>query len=180
MPPPDEESRAQILALELKKMPLNFFLSSYEEHTKNKNKNETENEDMSENGNENKSSLFDWHTSNPLQPLADLNSKLSNFSFSNNSDLDKINTVVEEKKEKEKNDEERSVDEKNLLSQLLIRTQGFSGAEMVAAVQEAGMLAIDCGADVLEISHLLTAIHGITPQITPDVLDFYEKIAAGY
>ena len=161
-------------------MPLNFVLPPYEEHTKNKNKNknEIENEDKRENKNE--SSSIDWHTSNPLQPLADLNSKLSKFSFSDKYDSGKKSIGIEEEKEKEKNDEECSVDEKNLLSELLIRTQGFSGAEMVAAVQEAGMLAIDSGADVLEISYLLTAIHGITPQITPDVLNFYEKIAAGY
>lgn len=160
-------------------MPINFILPSYEEHSKIKNENENKDKkkNKSKNENENRNSSFDWHTSNPLQPMADLNSKLSKFSFSNNSHVDKINIVVEEK---ENEDEECSVDEKNLLSELLIRTQGFSGAEMVAAVQEAGMLAIDCGADVLEISHLLTAIHSIIPQITPDVLDFYEKIAAGY
>ena len=181
MPPPDEESRAQILALELRKMPLNFVFPSYEEHSINKNKNEIENESNENNNskNEYKNSSFDWHSSNPLQPIEDFNSKIINFSF------DKLNIEVEEEenegqKEIEKENTEYFVDEKNLLSELLIRTKGFSGAEMVAAVQEAGMLAIDCGADVLEISHLLTAIHGITPQITPDVLDFYEKIAAGY
>ena len=202
MPPPDDESRAQILALELRKMPLNFILPSYVEHTANNkdmnNKNKVENESGSENKNENdnqndkKKNIFDWHSSNPIVSTTDLNLKLSNFSFSDNNEVEKSITLMskdidnetgngnQKENEVEVEVEECSVDEKNLLSELLIRTKGFSGAEMVAAVQEAGMLAIDSGADALELSHLLDAIHGIIPQITPDILDFYEKIAAEY
>ena len=156
-------------------MPLNFILPRYDDFIQIEKEN----------------NLFDWHTSNPIETMTDLNLKLSNFSFTDNNDpekkmpLTKIKNYGEEyekkieDKDKDK-DEGYFVDEKNILSELLKRTQGFSGAEMVAAVQEAGMLAIDGGADVLEISHLYTAIHGIIPQITPDVLAFYEKIAAEY
>lgn len=204
MPPPDDESRAQILALELRKMPLNFLLPSYKEITannkdinnnkdKNKIKNENGCENNDENDNENdekKKNAFDWHSSNPIASTNDLNLRLSNFSFSDNNSVDKTTQLISKENENgngnqreieiEDEVEECSVDEKNLLSELLIRTKGFSGAEMVAAVQEAGMLAIDSGADALELSHLFDAIHGIIPQITPDILDFYEKIAAEY
>jgi SpoVK/Ycf46/Vps4 family AAA+-type ATPase len=201
VPPPDDESRAQILALELRKMPLNFILPSYVEHTannkdiQNKNKienNESRRENKDENDNENdkKKNAFDWHSSNPIVSTRDLNLKLSNFSFSDNNKVEKIIPLISKDKDNEDGNqreieidvevEECSVDEKNLLSELLIRTKGFSGAEMVAAVQEAGMLAIDSGADALELSHLFDAIHGVIPQITQDTLDFYEKIAAEY
>lgn len=195
MPPPDDESRAQILALELKKMPLNFILPSYDEHTAynkdiNRINNEGGNENKDEINNENdkKKNIFDWHSSNPIVSTTDLDLILSNFSFSDNNNVEKSTQLMSKDKDnKNVNEievevglEECSVDEKNLLSELLIRTKGFSGAEMVAAVQEAGMLAIDSGADVLELSHLFDAIHGIIPQITPDILDFYEKIAAEY
>jgi SpoVK/Ycf46/Vps4 family AAA+-type ATPase len=198
VPPPDDESRAQILALELRKMPLNFILPSYDENTannkdiqnKNKIKNESISENKDENDNENNKNIFDWHSSNPIVSTTDLNLKLRNFSFSDNNNIEKTKPLISKDKDDEDGNQEEievevgfeecSVDEKNLLSELLIRTKGFSGAEMVAAVQEAGMLAIDSGADALELSHLFDAIHGIIPQITQDILDFYEKIAAEY
>jgi SpoVK/Ycf46/Vps4 family AAA+-type ATPase len=206
VPPPDDESRAQILALELRKMPLNFMLPSYDEHTANnndiqnknkiKNGSKSENKDENDNENEKKKNVFDWHSSNPIVSATDLNLKLSNFSFSDNNDVAQtthlISIDIDKDKDKDKDNEngnqkevevdvkECSVDEKNLLSEILIRTKGFSGAEMVAAVQEAGMLAIDSGAHALDLSHLFDAIHGIIPQITQDTLDFYEKIAAEY
>ena len=175
MPPPDEESRAQILALELRKMPLNFVLPPYGEHMRNTN--DTENRDKNRNENEIK---FDWHTSNPIEIITDLDLKLSTFSFSDNYDIEKTTQVIKEGNEDVHEDEEYSVDQNNILSELLRKTLGFSGAEMVAAVQEAGMLAIDSGADVLDVTHLFSAIDGIIPQITPDVIAFYEKIAAEY
>lgn len=212
MPPPDDESRAQILALELGKMPLNFILPSYEDHIANNknidNKNKNKTKDASRNGskdrnsneNDDKKNIFDWHSSNPIVSTTDLNSKLNNFSFSDDYNVEKITQSIAAHNDKGKDEDDEnqnkkevevegevvvevgecSVDEKNLLSELLRRTKGFSGAEMVAAVQEAGMLAIDSGADALELSHLFDAIHGIIPQITQDILDFYEKIAADY
>ena len=68
----------------------------------------------------------------------------------------------------------------DLLEGLINRTEGFSGAEMVAVVQEAGMLAIDEGQDMLHVRHLHRAIRDITPQITREMLQFYERIAATY
>lgn len=130
---------------------------------------------------------FDWHSANPVLSEGDLSDKLEKFSFSPSGfgrvdvDADSAAAEMEREKEREKERERESAFEGDeLLSTLLEMTQGFSGAEVVACVQEAGMLAIDQGHDVLHTSHLFSAIRGITPQITREVLSFYEKIAASY
>ena len=67
-----------------------------------------------------------------------------------------------------------------LLHSLVVRTQGFSGAEVVAAVQEAAMLAVDAECEALTRAHLLAAVVAVKPQITPEMLRFYEAISAKY
>lgn len=137
---------------------------------------------------------FDWHTANPVLNAGDLSDKLEKFSFTP-SGVGRVGAGVdsaaaggdeiareramEREREKER-EREDALEGEELLSTLLEMTEGFSGAEVVACVQEAGMLAIDQGHDVLYTSHLFSAIRGITPQITKEVLSFYEKIAASY
>lgn len=60
---------------------------------------------------------------------------------------------------------------------LVKTTSGFSGAEVVAVCNDAALLAIDN--DELHVSqlHIEQAIGKIKPQITKDMLDFYETFA---
>lgn len=57
-------------------------------------------------------------------------------------------------------------------------TEGFSGAECVALCAEAAMLAIEEGQLYLSEEHLLLAIRDIKPQITPEMINFYETFKA--
>jgi len=62
---------------------------------------------------------------------------------------------------------------------LLVRlTEGFSGAEIVAACSEAAMLAIDEGRHTLSLTHLEAAIRAVQPQISAEMLHFYRTVAA--
>ncbi len=61
------------------------------------------------------------------------------------------------------------------LSTIIPLTEGFSGAEMVSICSEAAMLAIDKECDRISQEHLLQAVYGIKPQITKDMLEFYEQ-----
>ena len=53
---------------------------------------------------------------------------------------------------------------------------GFSGAEVVAVIAEAAMLAIDENQSVVSMAYLLRALHSIQPQITQDMLRFYQSL----
>ena len=154
-------------------MPTTFTVPAYKRTVKNE---VAENRD------------FDWHTATPVLTELDLFDKLEKFSFSPSgagrvgvsaygADVEGGEIAREKERERER---ENALEGEELLSTLLEMTLGFSGAEVVACVQEAGMLAIDQGHDVLHTSHLFSAIRGITPQITREVLSFYEKIAASY
>ena len=61
------------------------------------------------------------------------------------------------------------------LARLVELTNGYSGAEMVALTTEGAMLAVDKGRDVLSMEDLLEARNGIVPQITQEMLSFYER-----
>ena len=63
------------------------------------------------------------------------------------------------------------------LGQLVRLTEGFSGAEIVAACSEAAMLAIEEGRHALSYQHLVDAIRAVQPQITAEMLHFYRNIA---
>ena len=170
VPPPDAESRSQILRIELKRMPTSFTLPPYKQKT----------EKVSE-----KSPVFKTFDEKPSESGFDLDQKLKVFSFTEIVTA-KSNEHSVEGKEGEKEDVKSALQAANcnftgddLLDDLIMRTSGFSGAEMVAVVQEAGMLAIDEGKDALDPSHLYRAISGITPQITASMLRFYQNIAKG-
>ncbi len=59
---------------------------------------------------------------------------------------------------------------------LVLRSAGFSGAEVAAICSEACMLAVEEGALALTAKHLDTAMTGIKPQITETMLKFYKSI----
>jgi SpoVK/Ycf46/Vps4 family AAA+-type ATPase len=67
-----------------------------------------------------------------------------------------------------------------VLSILIDKTRGFSGAEVVACVSEAALIAIEKDSDLIYHDHLLTAIDGIKPQITSSMLSFYDRLKAQY
>ncbi len=61
--------------------------------------------------------------------------------------------------------------------QLVKATRGFSGAEVVAVCNEAALNAIDRDADALSQEDFLVAARKITPQITVEMLKFYDNFA---
>ncbi len=61
---------------------------------------------------------------------------------------------------------------------LVAASAGFSGAELVAVCSEAAMLAIEQDRQFLSQEHLSAAVRGIKPQITAQMLEFYEDFAA--
>ena len=62
------------------------------------------------------------------------------------------------------------------LAELVAATAGFSGAEVVAVTTEAAMLAMDAEAAAVLPAHLRKALRDIKPQITPEMLRFYETM----
>lgn len=62
---------------------------------------------------------------------------------------------------------------------VLVRmTAGFSGAEIVGACSESAMLAIEAKEQYLRCEHLNAAIAAVKPQITENMLEFYQSCAA--
>jgi SpoVK/Ycf46/Vps4 family AAA+-type ATPase len=209
VPPPDDQSRAQILTIQLKKMPKSFTLPSYQSLSlsnqvdkKEKGEREVEREGERQGERERNSNninkiiettvkdddgtnLYSFGLAEDKEPnLSDLNK----FKFKDLTAVKQPQNMIQkriqeenEKKEKEKKDKfERELNGKELFLELIRRTSGFSGAEMVALVQEAGMLAIDEGGDLLDSKHLFYAIDHIKPQITKEMLLFYENIVKTY
>lgn len=66
------------------------------------------------------------------------------------------------------------------ISVLVNKTKGFSGAEVVACVTEAALIAIDEDNDFITNEHLLKSISGIKPQITDSMLLFYDQLQKQY
>jgi ATP-dependent 26S proteasome regulatory subunit len=66
------------------------------------------------------------------------------------------------------------------ISELVNKSNGFSGAEVVACVSEAALIAIDDEDDFITHQHLLKAINGIKPQITQSMLLFYDQLKKQY
>ena len=64
------------------------------------------------------------------------------------------------------------------LPALVQRTAGFSGAEIVGVCSEAAMLAIEAGEQYLRPEHLFAATAAVKPQITEEMLQFYQSCAA--
>jgi AAA family ATPase len=61
--------------------------------------------------------------------------------------------------------------------ELVMTTQGFSGAEVVAIFSEAALLAVEQQCEVLMLTHIREAIAATVPQITSDMIAFYETFA---
>ena len=169
VPPPDEESRSQILQIELKKMPTSFSLPPYK---------------ILEN-------KIGENIMTPISPTSgeDFETKLNDFVFHKILDENKNNNLTIDHSCESVNKsnylvenipEHNDLEGYDLLYDLINRTKGFSGAEMVSVVQEAGMLAIDEMCEELKLEHLYSAISGIQPQITNEMLLFYKNIAKNY
>ena len=63
---------------------------------------------------------------------------------------------------------------------LVRATEGFSGAEVVATVSEAAMLALEMGETSLGLTRLLEAANETRPQITQEMKEFYAAIQADF
>lgn len=61
------------------------------------------------------------------------------------------------------------------IDELVELTEGFSGAEVVALCSEAALLAVEEEAELLTRKHLVSAASKIKPQITAEMLQFYDK-----
>jgi SpoVK/Ycf46/Vps4 family AAA+-type ATPase len=57
----------------------------------------------------------------------------------------------------------------------VLKSEGFSGAEVVACCQDAVLLAIEQAREYVSNSDMLSAIAKIKPQITKEMLQFYES-----
>ncbi|RYY89237.1 hypothetical protein EON63_01085 [archaeon] len=58
---------------------------------------------------------------------------------------------------------------------LVQMSKGYSGAEMVSICNDAALQAIESNADYVTDDMLTTACKKITPQITKDMISFYEN-----
>ena len=60
---------------------------------------------------------------------------------------------------------------------LVQRTEGYSGAEIVAVCREASIATLDENilANFVEMKHFLIAIQKVTPRITSDMISFYDN-----
>lgn len=74
----------------------------------------------------------------------------------------------------------RPVDEDVDVEDLAQRTEGYSGAEVVAVCQEAAMKALeeDINAEVIARSHFEAALAVVRPRISKETIDFYESYSA--
>lgn len=62
------------------------------------------------------------------------------------------------------------------ISRLAQLSEGFSGAEVVSVCTEAAVLAVHEGCEVVHQAHLEAACADVKPQITKDVIAFYNSI----
>ncbi|ORY45099.1 AAA-domain-containing protein [Rhizoclosmatium globosum] len=62
-------------------------------------------------------------------------------------------------------------------SELARLTEGYSGAEVVSVCQEAAMYAMEEDVNIEAVSrrHFVDAIGGVTPRITKEMIDFYDR-----
>ena len=67
--------------------------------------------------------------------------------------------------------------EETFIKDLVVKTEGFSGAEVVALFAEAALLAIEENCDNLQAKYIYEAINRTDPQITLEMLDFYSTIS---
>ena len=57
------------------------------------------------------------------------------------------------------------------------RTDGYTGAELTAVCQEAGIIALetDINCQFVELKHFMSALDSVKPRITREMIGFYEK-----
>lgn len=74
-----------------------------------------------------------------------------------------------------------ALDDSVNLEELADLTEGCSGAEVVSICQEAGLLAMNESVDIPAIrqDHFLAALSGLRKNITPSMLEFFEKFDTG-
>lgn len=65
------------------------------------------------------------------------------------------------------------------MSEIVALSAGFSGAEVVALFQEAAIEAIEGKSEAISQVHLLAAVKKTKPQISVDVLAFYDRFRSG-
>lgn len=63
------------------------------------------------------------------------------------------------------------------IQELITLSHGYSGAEVVSSCTEAAILAIEENSSLLEQRHLISVMRNLKPQITPAMLEYYERIA---
>lgn len=61
------------------------------------------------------------------------------------------------------------------LDEIVEITEGYSGAEVVALCSEAALLAVEKEETMLSRRHLLQAASKMKPQITTEMLQFYDN-----
>ena len=69
--------------------------------------------------------------------------------------------------------------EQTLLS-LAQKTDGYTGAEITAICQEAGLLALehDINCTEVDLTHFLSALESVKPGISADMISFYDSYKA--
>ena len=63
------------------------------------------------------------------------------------------------------------------ISNLIVMSEGYSGAEVVSACMEAAILAINEKSETVENHHFHSAMMNIKPQITQTMLDYYSRMS---
>ena len=68
------------------------------------------------------------------------------------------------------------------IEELVRITEGFSGAEVVAACTKGALLAMEESDEneVVSLDHIVAAAKSFRPQITPEMIRYYRNIAAGF
>jgi SpoVK/Ycf46/Vps4 family AAA+-type ATPase len=66
------------------------------------------------------------------------------------------------------------------VADLVLKSDGFSGAEVVAITAEAVMHAVSERLSQVEHKHLLMSISEIKPQITESMLAYYQSMSAKF
>lgn len=62
------------------------------------------------------------------------------------------------------------------VDELVAKSEGFSGAEVVSICSEAAFLAMDEDAEMITQQHLMTILLNMKPQITSSMIEFYDNI----
>lgn len=72
------------------------------------------------------------------------------------------------------------LDESVSIDELVDLSDGFSGAEVVAICSEAAYLAMDSNDMYIRQKYLIEVIHSMKPQISPEMIKFYDDIKSKF